>query len=351
MKNRRIKKILVIKLRFHGDMLLITPVISSLKANHPDAIIDVLGYEGSVEIVRVNDDVDKIYAVKNKKASAYQQVLGYLSVVRELRNEKYDLVVNLSDQWLTGLMTRLISPARSIAFEFQQRNQFLWGLFFSELVKPEGTHVVERNLSILSKFDLPVIVKKTKMGYHAFVWDGIKLRLGEEWEQQKYVVVQPTARQKFKYWDDEKFAEVIDYIQQSTGNKVIMTCGPSEDDKKCVERIAGLCKAKPVLTLAGNTTFDELAAVIDHAEFFIGVDSAPMHIAAAVNTPIICLFGATDHRAWHPWSEKFWMVWAGKYHPMPKRSEIDRSFRYLSYIPVEKVIDAVDSVVVAGEAR
>lgn len=350
MEKNKIKKILVIKLRFHGDMLLITPVISSLKASYPDAIIDVLGYEGSVEIIRVNDDVDKIFAVKHKKASLHNKVLDYLNIVRELHNENYDLVVNLSDQWLTGLMTRLISPKHSVAFELQKRNPFVWGFFFRELVKPEGTHVVERNLSILNTFKLPVIVKETKMGYHAFVWEGIKQRLGGEWDQQKYVVVQPTARQKFKYWDDEKFAEVIDYIQQVTNHKVIITCGPSADDKRCVEHIASLCKAKPVMTLAGNTTFDELAAVIDHAQFFIGVDSAPMHIAAAVNTPIICLFGATDYRAWHPWSEKFWMVWAGKYHPMPKRSEIDRSFKYLSYIPVEKVIDAVDSVVIAGEA-
>ncbi|MBE5253806.1 putative lipopolysaccharide heptosyltransferase III [Mixta mediterraneensis] len=350
MKKIKIKKILVIKFRFHGDMLLITPVISSLKANHPDAIIDVLGYEGSVEILRVNDDVDKIFAVKNKKASFSNKTLDYLKVVHELQKEKYDLVVNLSDQWLSGLMTRLISPRYSVAFEFQQRNQFLWRLFFHELVKPEGTHVVERNLSILNAFDFPVTVKNTKMGYHAFVWEGIKFRLGKEWDQQKYVVVQPTARQKFKYWDDEKFAEVIDYIQRVTHHKVIITCGPSEDDKRCVARIVELCKVKPVMTLAGNTTFDELAAVIDHAQFFIGVDSAPMHIAAAVETPIICLFGATDHRAWHPWTEKFWMVWAGNYHPMPKRSEIDRSFKYLSYIPVEKVIDAVNSAVTAEKA-
>jgi len=349
MENKRIK-ILVIKFKFYGDMLLITPVISSLKANYSNSIIDVLGYESSVEVLRGNHDVDKIFTVKNKQASIRDKIMDYSKVVWTLRCEKYDFVVNLSEQWLTGPMTGLISPEQSLAFKLKKRSHFLWTFFFSELVKPKGEHVVERNLSILQGFNLPVIIKDTKMGYDTYTWEWVKLHLEEQLNHLKYVVVQPTARQKFKYWDDEKFAEVIDYIQTSTDLKVIMTCGPSEDDIRCVERIAGLCKSKPVLTLAGKINLGELAALIDHAQFFIGVDSAPMHIAAAVNTPIICLFGATNHRVWHPWSENFWLIWAGKYHPMPKRSEMDRSFRYLSYIPAEKVIDAVNSVMVAGKA-
>lgn len=69
----------------------------------------------------------------------------------------------------------------------------------------------------------------------------------------------------------------------------------------------------------------KLGALISHAALFIGVDSAPMHIAAALETPIICLFGATDHQYWKPWSKNVIQIWAGNYEKMPERHERDRN--------------------------
>ena len=68
-----------------------------------------------------------------------------------------------------------------------------------------------------------------------------------------------------------------------------------------------------------------------------------MHISAAVKTPIICLFGATDHIAWRPWSDDVTQFWAGDYQPMPARENLDRSKKYLSAIPAEDVIEAIQS--------
>ena len=67
-----------------------------------------------------------------------------------------------------------------------------------------------------------------------------------------------------------------------------------------MNEIAENCQTKPKTELAGKTSFPELGALIAHAALFIGVDSAPMHIAAAVKTPIVCLFGATNHIFWRP---------------------------------------------------
>lgn len=99
-----------------------------------------------------------------------------------------------------------------------------------------------------------------------------------------YVVIQPTARQIFKCWDNDKFSMVIDALQRR-GYQVVLTCGPSADDLACVDEIARGCQTKPITGLAGKTRFPELGALIDHAVLFIGVDSAPGHIAAAVKTP------------------------------------------------------------------
>ncbi len=113
------------------------------------------------------------------------------------------------------------------------------------------------------------------------------------------MVIQPTARQIFKCWDNAKFSAVIDALH-ARGYEVVLTSGPDKDDLVCVNEIAQGCQTPPVTALAGKVTFPELGALIDHAQLFIGVDSAPAHIAAAVNTPLISLFGATDHIFWRP---------------------------------------------------
>lgn len=79
-----------------------------------------------------------------------------------------------------------------------------------------------------------------------------------------YVVIQPTARQIFKCWDNDKFSKVIDALQQR-GYQVVLTCGPSADDLACVDEIARGCETKPITGLAGKTRFPELGALIDHA--------------------------------------------------------------------------------------
>lgn len=177
------------------------------------------------------------------------------------------------------------------------------------------------------------------MAYQPTDWEKINHQLISLGVHSSYVVIQPTARQKFKCWDDEKFAEVIDNLQ-SRGYRVILTSGPSKDDLTCVANIAQQCRQSPVTEFAGKTTFSELGALISHAALFIGVDSAPMHIAAALETPIICLFGATDHQYWKPWSKNVIQIWAGNYEKMPERHERDRNKKYLSIIPAKDIIAA-----------
>lgn len=181
------------------------------------------------------------------------------------------------------------------------------------------------------------------MSYTADDWKNIDQRLLDLGVHSSYVVIQPTARQIFKCWDDEKFSAVIDALQ-SRGYQVVLTSGPSKEDLECVNNIANGCQTKPVIELAGKTTFPELGALIAHAALFIGVDSAPMHIAAAVNTPIVCLFGATNHIFWRPWTDNAVQFWAGDYETMPPRDELDRNKKYLSIIPASDVIKATEKL-------
>ncbi|MEE7571109.1 lipopolysaccharide core heptosyltransferase RfaQ [Citrobacter werkmanii] len=335
----KVDRVLICKLKFYGDVLLTTPVIASIQARYPHAKIDLLLYKDTKSILAANESINNFYLIEKKKG-LLDTVKNYLSVRQQLKKNHYDLIVNLTEQWPIGaLVASLRRP--SIAFE---RDKKQWNNLFSRVTPMTGTHIVEQNLSILKGigFSEADLKKEMSLHYRQEDYHHLVSQL-PALSSQKYVVIQPTARQEFKCWDDDKFAHVIDHLHQR-GLHVYLTCGPAQSEQQQVQRIAELCQSAPDLALAGKTTFLQLAALIDHAVLYIGVDSAPMHMAAALGTPQVCLFGATNYQQWRPWSDNAVLIWAGDYHPMPSRDELDRSKKYLTWIPEQAVIDAIDRV-------
>lgn len=330
-------------MRFHGDMLLTTPVISTLKQNYPEARVDVLLYEDTMPILSENPEIHTLYGIKNKKASAGEKVSNFLHLIKVLRKNKYDLIVNLADQWMVAILVRLLNVPVKLSQSFRHRQSAFWKNSFTLLAPLEGGNVVESNLLVLAPLRPKTLVARTTMSYPAAAQARVRGLLDDAGVGQRYVVIQPTARQIFKCWNNEKFSEVIDALHER-GLQVVLTSGPGADDLACVNAIAGGCRRAPVTALAGKLTFPELGALIAGARLFIGVDSAPAHIAAAVDTPLVSLFGATDHRFWRPWSQKMIQFWAGDYRPMPAREQRDRNEMYLSAIPASDVIAAVDKL-------
>ncbi|POT55643.1 lipopolysaccharide core heptosyltransferase RfaQ [Citrobacter amalonaticus] len=341
--DKPFRRILVIKMRFHGDMLLTTPVISTLKQNYPDAKIDVLLYQDTIPILSENPEINVLYGIKNKKSKAIDKMSNFIELVRALRANKYDLVINLTDQWMVAVLVRFLRAPVKISQDYGHRQSSFWKKSFTCLVPLSGANVVESNLSVLAPLKLDSIVAHTTMSYPPSSWERMRSELDKAGVGEEYVVIQPTARQIFKCWNNEKFSQVIDALHER-GLAVVLTSGPGADDLACIDAIAQGCLKAPVTSLAGKMSFPELGAVIDHAQLFIGVDSAPGHIAAAVNTPLICLFGATDHNFWRPWSNNMIQFWAGDYRPIPPREQRDRNEMYLSAIPAEDVIAAVDKL-------
>ncbi len=330
-------------MRFHGDMLLTTPVISTLKQNYPNAEIDVLLYQDTMPILSVNSDIHALYGIKNKKNHGFSKIYNFLSLLLKLRRNTYDLVVNLTDQWIIAILVRSISAPVKLSQLIYGRKSKYWNNSFTHLVLAQGENIVTKNLSILNPLGLTKIYNKTTMSYRKQDWETIKKKLFLLGIRSNYVVIQPTARQFFKCWDDKKFSQVIDSLS-SRGYKVVLTSSPCKADINIINHIVSHCKMKPIIKLAGKTSFPELGALIAHAVLFIGVDSAPIHIAAAVNTPIICLFGATNHIAWRPWSKNVVQFWSGDYQPVPARNKLDRTKRYLSIIPASDVIKAIEKM-------
>lgn len=344
-------RILVVKLRFHGDMLLTTPLISTLKSHYPDAKIDVLLYEDTRPILSKNPDIHCLYGLQRKTATGLEKIKDFLSIRKILKQNHYDLIINLADQWPVALLIKSLG-SKSIAIDRGDHHKGRWWRsLFSECVRPQGVHIIEQNRSMLSPLGLPATQQKDRMSLYYGQEDAEHIFASHpHLLEQPYVVIQPTARQLFKCWDNDKFSHVVDHLKQK-GLEVVLTCGPSQDDLNIVHDIHAQCEYKPDITFAGKTRFLELAALIDKAVLYIGVDSAPMHMAAALNTPAVCLFGPTDHKKWRPWSDNSIVIWAGDYQAMPERRHLNRNQKYLSCIPAQDVIQAAETLLVDHDSR
>jgi heptosyltransferase-3 len=344
-----VQRILIVKLRHHGDMLLITPVISSLRQNYPQAQIDVLLYQETREMLASNPELSTIFAIDRqwKKQGTRAHLRHELDLLRRLKAQRYDLVVNLADQWRSAILTRLTGARIRLGFDFPKRRGFLWRHCHTQLVPVSDharLHTVEQNLSLLAPLQLPTISQRVTMSYEPQDWQASLQLLQQQGVTGGYIVVQPTSRWFFKCWSEEKMAATIAALR-ADGHQLVITSGPDAREKAMVERILALCPPQGVVSLAGQLTLRQLAALIDHAKLFIGVDSVPMHMAAALQTPCIALFGPSKLTFWRPWQVIGQVIWAGDFGELPDPDAINTGTdeRYLDLIPTDAAIAAARS--------
>ncbi|CDH32578.1 putative lipopolysaccharide heptosyltransferase III [Xenorhabdus bovienii] len=341
----RFEKILIIKLRHHGDMLLITPVVNTLKENFPDAEVDVLLYKETKPMLMNFASIAHIFPIDKqwKKEGAKAYVAHHWRLLKQLRNRKYDLVINLADQWYSALVSQLTSAPARIGFDFPKRQNLIWKACFTDLVSTEGEenlHVVEQNLSALKPLNLSDINIDVTMSYSEEDRQKVSDLLHSSGINEKYIVIHPASRWFFKCWDEDKISETINALQ-ADGHAIVLTSGTEAREKEMVAKILFACSQENIVSLAGQITLPQLGALIDHAKLFIGVDSVPMHMAAALKTPCIALFGPSKLVFWRPWNANGEVIWAGNYGKLPDPDGIDTKtdIRYLDLIPVNVVIE------------
>ncbi|MDH2896956.1 putative lipopolysaccharide heptosyltransferase III [Rahnella variigena] len=343
------RRILLVKLRHHGDMVLTTPVINRLRQHYPDAEIDVLLYKETRPILSEHPLLSHIHVIDRtwKKQGIRYQLQQEYQLLKAVRARHYDLVINLADQWRSALLSLFTGARVRLGFDYKKRRSPVWRAGHTELVTTENhsiLHTVEQNMSILSPLGIPVENAQTSMHYSESDKAFCQQLLLKHHVTGGYIVIQPTSRWTFKCWDDDKFASVIDGLAD-TGLTIVMTAGPDKKERDMVRKIQDLTHNPQVISVAGQLSLTQLAAMIDGAKLFIGVDSAPMHMAAALNTPCVALFGPTKMQHWRPWGNNNTTLWAGDYAPLPAPDSIDTKTqqRYLHAIPVSDVIDAARS--------
>ena len=292
----RIRRVLVTKLRHHGDVLLASPVLGALKRRLPQAEIDALVYQDTRDMLSEHPALSRLHLV-TKRGSLREE----WRLLRALHARRYDLLVHLTSSARGAWLARVLKPAVSVAPSHPGK---LYRASFTHLYppQPKGRHLVEYNLDALRRIGIwpDEADKKLVLVAGADAERGAEKHLRDVGlEAGKFILIHPSARWQFKCWPEEKVAELAIRLAER-GFPLLFTSGPDAQETGMIQRmLARLPFSAP--SLAGRLTLKELAALTARARLFIGMDSAPMHIAAAVGTPVVALFGPSGEVIWGPW--------------------------------------------------
>ncbi len=350
-----VARVLVIKLRHHGDVLLTSPVITTLKAHIPGAQIDALVYADTRDMLALHPDLTQIHVIDRawRVLPWFSRLAAEWRLYRTLRQRGYDLIVHLSENPRGAALARWLKPRYAVAPDYAARSK-RWKKSFTHrfsLAKNPRRHMVEWNLDALRRLGIhPEQHQRSLMLVPGPVAEAEVETLIAELglAERGFIHLHPASRWQFKCWPAERTARLIDLLQEG-GLKVVLTAAPTSEEAVLVSDILAKSRTKPT-NLAGKLSLKSLAALTRRARLFIGVDSAPMHIAAAMGTPVVALFGPSGEFEWGPWAVANRVV-SSNIHPCRPCGNDgcggSKVSDCLDTLPVEAVLNAVREILVA----
>jgi heptosyltransferase-3 len=301
-----VRRVLVTKLRHHGDVLLASPVFAALKAHAPHLEIDALVYRETVPMLANHPAIARVFSVDRewKRQGTLAQLRNESRLLGSLRERKFDLLVHLTEH-PRGIWLRRVLGVRYAVAPRRLDPSALWSSSFSHYYAlPRGTrrHTVELNLDALRRLGVHPDDKAKRLvlvpGMAAEARIDEVLRT-HGLARGSFIQLHPGSRWLFKCWPAARVAELAALLVQE-GERIVITGAPDAREQAMAETIAGQTPSA-VINLAGQLSLPELAALTGRAKAFVGVDSAPMHIAAAMGTPAVALFGPSGEVEWGPW--------------------------------------------------
>ena len=304
--TERIRRILAVKLKKIGDVVMTVPALRAIRDTYPEAYLAVLVNSGTEAVLEGLDWIDEVIVFdrRSKRGRLWQRAARQLAFLKELRRRRFDLVIQMT-KGDRGAIAALLSGARLRAGVDPEGRGFPGKRFLFTHLAPSPhpqDHYVEYNLSIVRALGMKTSNLALEMPYgHEDVAavDSFLAEAGVDGEVP-LVHVHTTSSWIFKCWTVEGMARLIDHLQAGRGCAVAVTCGPADREKVLCAQILARTNTSPV-SFVGRTTLKQLAAISARATLFVSGDTAPMHIAAAVGTPVVAIFGPTGPLNTAPW--------------------------------------------------
>ena len=284
---------LIVRLGHIGDVLLATPVAAALRASFPMLHIDWVVEPPSAPILRGNHHISEVivWDRRGRWAAGLWRLLG-------LRRHRYGVAIDLHGLTKSAVVGLLAGARLRVGWAAPRE---VSRLFYNRLAEPgESGHVLDDYLSTAGLLGaetegfIPVlpVAENDRRWADGFLHDhGLSGAV-------RFAAISPLTTLPAKQWGNDRFARLGDIIQRDLGLPVVLV-GAASDAAALAREVAAAMKSPPI-SAVGRTTIRQLAALLQRAAVTITVDSGPMHIAAAVGTPVIGLFGPTDPRRFGP---------------------------------------------------
>ena len=313
-KPRQAERILIIQLGDIGDVVWSLPTLQAIRESYPGAALSVLLRKGNGSLLAADVRPTKVFEVPGAGAGFWKTLGDSLELFWALRRERLDLVFDLRGDERGGYMAFLTgAPIR--AAQYYPSLPWPRNRLFTHLVPPppherRAREAAEQSLQILRAFGIETVSAIPQLQISPAVFSRAAEILSAagitaegrgtsgipEVGDPSWVTVNPFSRWSYKEWGMEKWVKVVDWLGREYGIRSVIVGGPAERAR--AEALIGACSAG-ACNLAGRTTLAELAGVLRHSPLHIGVDSAAPHIAAAVGTPTVTLYGPSP---WHYWA-------------------------------------------------
>ncbi len=336
------EKILVMRYRFIGDTVLTVPFLRNLREAYPKAHIDLMLEPFSGQVIEGCPYVDRVIPFEFKTIHKYSaasrrgRLAGYVHYWRMLRQEGYDAAFALKRSLSSALLIRAAGIPRRIGFATEGRSFLL-----TDPVRyRQDQHEVRNFLDCLRVLDIPVHSDVLELWPSSE--NDTKVRaifFDAGWKDGDLkIVIHAAASLPAKQWPLERFAAVMKALQARYNARFIYT-GASADSAlyREIERHGPFNG----LNLCGVTGLRENLSVYRASNLFFGVDSGPMHMAAAVGVPVVALFGPTDERKWGPWGEGHTAI-TKRLSCYPCKPHKCHDHECMKRISVEEALEAVE---------
>ena len=332
-----IDKILVIRVDGIGDLLNTTPAIALLRENYASAEITVLARPLNAPVLLGNPDVDRVLIFDGD--GKHSGIRARLQFYRELRRERFQLVVAMQTAMWSHLVA-FLSGARYRLGRYQKRFRSTLTHAWHGRYRKGETHEVDRNLELVR-----LICKGEGKRSLIFCLSGDEIAAAEArlaslgiGADAFLIGIHPGGSSFDKRWPEDRYAELADKLTQQYNATILLLHGPEE--AVLTHNIQEAMQSRAIVY--APETIRELGAFLSCCDLVVCNDSGPMHLAAALDVPMVAIFGPTDYVAWHPLSENASIVrrdmpcWPCSAHKCKIGWECTKK------LPVEPVWDAIN---------
>lgn len=289
-----VKRVLVIRLRSIGDTVLATPSLFALKRFLPETQVDILVEDWVAPLLTDHPHVDNVITLERG---------GFMTrarVARELRAERYDVVYNLHGGTTATFLARASGARHRVGFKTYQYANLHTTLAPSPLLLwgQQKTHSVEQQLALLGWTGVPVTDRpRTQLGISPAAVESVNQQLAAAGlGDRRIALIHPAAAFETKRWAVENFARVAEFVSER-GLAPVAIAAPHE--AQIVNELLGEASVQ-ILSL--DLSLPEVTALAARSQLFVGNDSGIAHIASAVGTPSVVIFGSSNVAHWRPWN-------------------------------------------------